>query len=1000
MTLFDRISESPLPASAEAAARGFDEWDDRLATADPGFRSRAAAVRNDPSSHRLLAGVFGSSPHLTAAILRECPFVVALFEDGPEAAVAAAFDELDADAAASTGRPEIAAALRRAKRRVALTVALADLAGAWPLELVTSTLSELASRTLDHALAFLLRDRARSGRFALPAEADGDWRAFGIVLLGMGKLGAGELNFSSDVDLIALYDSERVPTTRPERLQQDVVHLIRDLVTLMEERTAEGYVFRTDLRLRPDPASTPLAVSIRAAEVYYESVGQNWERAAMLKARPVAGDIAVGDEFLETIRPFVWRRHLDFWAIKDIHSIKRQINANRGGGRIATDGHNVKLGRGGIREVEFYAQTLQLIWGGREPSLRVRPTIEALSALVAAGHVEAEVARDLTEAYGFLRRVEHRLQMVDDHQTHSLPDAGRMDAFVRFMGYDDMDRFRSDLHAVLRTVETHYGALFEEDQALGSSGNLVFTGADDDPETLATLRRLGYEQPERVAAAVRDWHRGRMGATRSTRARELLTELMPRLLEALGATADPDDAFRNFDAFLHRLPAGVQLFALFQANPDLLGLVAEIMGSAPHLAAHLSRHPIVLDAVLTGDFNDPPPDTEGMRRDLAAALERARDFQDVLDATRRWTNDRKFQVGVQVLHRSLEPLDACRAYTDIADSVVAALLPEVERGFAERHGRVPDSGIAILAYGKWGSVELTPASDLDMVVVYDAPDVQTPSAGAAPLSAATWYLRLTQRLLTAVTTLTGEGRLYEVDLRLRPSGSDGPIAAHIAALETYQHESAWPWEHMALTRARVVAGPPALTERIEGLRRAVLTLRRDPALVRRQVSAMRRRMAETHAGTDLFAVKHRRGGLVDLDFIAQCLTLAHAADHPALTARDSRAVLTAAAEAGLIAPDAAHALIDASRLWIRLQLLLRLMGAENSAPRAARPAIRAALAAGFGDPDFATLEARIEATYATVAALFDEIVGDPAAAAMDEIPAAPLPRGAQREEEE
>ena len=400
-------------------------------------------------------------------------------------------------------------------------------------------------------------------------------------------------------------------------------------------------------------------MSVPAALAYYESVGQNWERAALIKARPVAGDRAAARRFLRELQPFIWRKNLDFAAIQDIHSIKRQINAHRGGGKIAVEGHDIKTGRGGIREIEFFAQTQQLIWGGRLQELRVGPTCEALRRLAGAGRIDPATAAQLIDDYRFLRRLEHRLQMVDDAQTHALPsDRAGIERIAVFLGYSDTEAFVADLRAHLASVERHYAELFEQAPTLAGPGNLVFTGADDDRETLRTLSQLGFAEPATVSALVRSWHHGRLRATRSQRAREILTELVPELLRIFGATPHPDAALRRFDQFLSHLPAGVQLFSLFHANPGLLALVAEIMAGAPRLAERLAQYPALLDSVLTQGFFAPLPDLAGLAAELDQVMMGVRDFEETLDRLRRWAGERRFQIGVQLLRRALDGAQA------------------------------------------------------------------------------------------------------------------------------------------------------------------------------------------------------------------------------------------------------------------------------------------------------------------------------------------------------
>ena len=545
-----------------------------------------------------------------------------------------------------------------------------------------------------------------------------------MIVLGLGKLGGRELNYSSDIDLILLYDPASPAAPAPDRAQSLFGRVARDLVRILDERTGDGYVFRTDLRLRPDPRSTPLAISVPAALTYYETVGQNWERAALIKARPVAGDLIAARHFLTELQPFIWRRNLDFAAIEDIHSIKRQIQAHKGGGRIAVEGHDIKTGRGGIREIEFFAQTQQLIWGGRMRALRVGPTCAALRALAATGRIDAATCDALIDHYRFLRRVEHRLQMVEDAQTHRLPaDQDGIARLAVFLGYKNPDDFVAELRARLGAVEKHYAELFEEAPSLAGPGNLVFTGTEDDPETLATLGRLGFGEPARVAAMVRGWHHGRIRATRSQRAREILTEFVPELLRVIGGTASPDTAILRFDRFLSQLPAGVQLFSLFHANPGLFSLVADIMAEAPRLAESLAHRPALLDAVLTAEFCRPPARTRRAgRRSRRAALGRAR-FRGY--ARPAAALDQRAPVsgrGTALAPHDRRQRGRRRAGRHRRCRHLAALLPAVAADFARAHGEVPSGAFAIVAMGRLGSREMTLASDLDLILIYDAPD--------------------------------------------------------------------------------------------------------------------------------------------------------------------------------------------------------------------------------------------------------------------------------------
>ncbi len=981
-TFASEQNDLPRPGDPKGAERALERWREAAqASGDPEIGAFAEALCSDGSGRRLLEAVFGNSPFLTQAAVADPVFARALLADGPDPALEGVMENLAGFRNQSLDEVSLAAGLRSAKRRVALTVAVADITGIWPLERVTGALSDFAEAALGCALAHLLRAAAADGAFVLEDDIDPE-RGCGLILLGIGKLGGRELNYSSDVDLIAFFDRRRIRTETPEKLQDVFVRLIRKLVRMMEDRTADGYVFRTDFRLRPDPASMPLAVSTQAAETYYETLGQNWERAALIKARPVAGDRQAGEAFLSYLQPFLWRRHLDFAAIQDIHSIKRQIVAHWGGDTIAIGGHNVKLGRGGIREIEFFAQTQQLIWGGRSPALRCRGTEDALRALTAEGRVADDTARDLIAAYRFLRRVEHRLQMIDDEQTHTLPeDPEKLRRLAVFLGYADGDAFASDLLSHLKRVETHYAHLFEDAPALGAAGdvtgNLVFTGAETDSETIKTLSGLGFGNPGNVDQAVRGWHHGHTRATRSTRARQLLTELMPVLLKALARTPDPDAAFLKFDEFLARLPSGVQLFSLFHSNPQMLDLVAEIMGAAPRLAERLSRRPLLLDSVLSADFPQPPPPKEVMVAELAQRLERSEGMEGALDTSRQWANERKFQVGVQTLRGTLAPDQAAGALSDVADATLACLLPCIQAEFARHHGKIASHGLAVVALGKLGAREMTSNSDLDLIFIYESGSA--PSDGARPLPASQYFARLCQRLINALSALTAEGRLYEVDMRLRPSGQAGPIASSLEAFVQYHAETAWTWEHMALTRARTVAGPPELTARVDDAIRAVLTRPRDNDALCREVADMRGRVDVEHHTDSLWDVKFLRGGLMDIEFIAQYLQLKNAHAHPEVLSTGSRLALQRLQGAGLLDPSIARDLIEALNLWQPLQAMLRLTFArefsgfsEGDVPRP----LQDILARIGGSADFVKLKGRVAVTAAKCYSHFQNLIGD------------------------
>ncbi|MDE1903327.1 MAG: bifunctional [glutamine synthetase] adenylyltransferase/[glutamine synthetase]-adenylyl-L-tyrosine phosphorylase [Alphaproteobacteria bacterium] len=972
---FDTYDNLPPVADDAAAAVGLARWHE---TADDVRDANLAVFMRDlaadSAGRRLLTTLFGNSPYLANCCFRESALLARLWRQGVAATFAELISRLNRDLTPTMPQEALAAELRRLKRGAALTIAIADIAGLWPLTQTMEALSRFAEDALALATRHLLHAAAARGLLAL-RHADDPARDSGFVVLAMGKLGASELNYSSDIDLVVVFDPEKARIIGDTDSQTLFSRMTQDLVRVMAERTDEGYVFRTDLRLRPDPGSTPPALSLPAALAYYESAGQNWERAALIRARPVAGDRDAGREFLAALTPFLWRKYLDFAAIQDIHSIKRQIHAHRGGAAVAVAGHNVKLGRGGIREIEFFAQTQQLIWGGREPDLRQRQTVPALEALAAAGHISRQAADDLAEAYAFLRRVEHRLQMIDDAQTHTIPaDTDGIRHLALFLGYATADAFAADLTRQLTIVESHYANLFEEAPSLAAPGNLVFTGTDDDPETLRTLTALGFADPGGVAGIVRAWHHGRYRATRSQRARELLTELVPALLRSFGASAAPDAALIRFDHFLGRLPAGVQSFSLLHQNPGLLDLVAEIMSAAPTLAETMMNRPGVLDAVLAAGFFEPLPPCAALTADVGQLLDRARHAEEMLDLARRWVAERKFQVGVQALRRRLDGEAAGGAFADIAEAALAALLPRVAAEFARTNGTIAGGAVAVLGLGKLGSREMTYASDLDLILIYDAPDDAESTGGAQPLAAPTYYARLSQRFINALTAATAEGRLYDVDMRLRPSGTAGPVATSLQAFRRYHRELAWTWEQMALTRARPVVGDGAFVAHVMAEIRSVLVRPRSTPELANEVVAMRRRIADTHRNPSAFDVKHRPGGLIDIEFIAQFLQLRDAAQTPQILHANTRSALTALVVAGALTHGDCEILIHALTLWRNVQGLLKLTVREPFDEAATPPTVKDLIAHGAAAIDFDALKQDMETAARAAHGLFRRLV--------------------------
>ncbi len=813
------------------------------------------------------------SPFLTRLLILYPDVVIDLSSHGIDIAYLNFADKILELPDKEWDQPLLMRELRIAKGKLALLTALADVAKIWSLEQVTAALSDFAEQCLVITINYLMRAAHKRGEIK-----HGDVRKSGIIILGMGKLGGRELNYSSDIDLILLYELGRIGYKGRHNEQHFMNKLAHDLVSIMQDRTSDGYVFRTDLRLRPDPASTPPVVTVDSAYYYYESVGQNWERAAMIKARPIAGDIDAGEKFLKSLTPFMWRRSLDFAAINDIHSIKRQMDT-RQNKQIKLSGHNIKLGLGGIREIEFYAQIHQLIWGGREVKLRLRSTCETLAVLLEMGLIDAEKENTMRTAYVFLRTLEHRIQMVADEQTHSLPTTDiALKNIAEFMGYADLELFSCDLLKNLYAVHEIYASSFRSAESLSDTGNLVFTGVSHDAETLKTIRDMGYSQPEVISEIIMGWHHGSCRSTRTKRARELLTEMMPAILKRLSETASPDVAFLKFNEFLKNLPAAIQLFSLFQMNPHLLGLIADIMGSAPMLASNLSHMPELLDAVLYEDFYDHLPSPENLEAQIQEKLKGAEYFEDCIDRLCQFRNEKQFQAGVQLLKQMVDSRQTGKFLSNLAECIVGQTLKIVTAEFERTYGIITGSSFAIIALGKLGSQEMTFSSDIDLVFVYDAQDFEEFSNGEKSFTASVYYNRLTQRLLNTLSAIGREGRLYEVDTRLRPSGGQGALAASKQAFENYFEQAAWTFEYMAFTKARAVAGDLSLLEEMESYIEKQISKFRDVEKLRLDVLDMRDRIAKEHFTENPWDIKYIRGGLIDIDFIAQYLLLRYAPD--------------------------------------------------------------------------------------------------------------------------
>lgn len=928
----------------------------------------APIVATHPEAGVLLAGIAEGSPYLRRIMTRWPEWLPGFLETPVEVSLADILAETRA-VASQSDFGLISRVLRHNKARTALLLAMADLGGVLDTVAVTEAITDFADVAVQAALRFGLNAAVREGELAVPDVAEPE-RDLGLFVLALGKHGARELNYSSDIDLTIFYDPERPGIASARDPQKLAISLVKGIVKLLNERTVDGYVERVDLRLRPDPGLTPIAMPDHAALGYYESVGQNWERAAMIKARPIAGDIAAGHAFLKELEPFIWRKYFDYAAIADIHAMKRQIYAVRGHDQIAVPGHDLKVGRGGIREIEFFVQTQQLVYGGRRPALRGARTLDMLQALSTEGWVAPEAATELAVAYCFLRDLEHRVQMVNDEQTQKLPkNEDELAALAAFAGYTRAGLEKA-LVKQMRIVERHYARLFETVPGLASeAGSLVFTGVEDDPETLNTLRRLGFQRPDMVAETVRGWHFGRRPAITTPRAREIVTELVPGLLEAFGNSSDPDGALLSFDNALQHMPAAIELFSILKNNDELRRLFAEILGTAPRLSQIVALSPHVLDVLVDPEFTAGLT-LEAARARIAPRLQREVDFESFLDRARELGRAERFLLGTRVLSRVLPLAEIGAAHTAVAEIFLEIVLDRTRQEFAQTYGEIPGSSMILVGYGKAGSREMTANSDLDLVVIYKAsPDAV--SDGRRSLMPAEYFAKLTQRLVSALSAPMRSGTLYEIDLRLRPSGRKGTVATSINGFRDYQLTEAETWEHMALTRARPLAGDADLAREWHAAAVDILAQAPSRKMVGKAAAEMRGLMAQSKPGRDMFDVKDWPGGLVDCEFVAQVLTL----ENPDLFGLGTGGAIDEAARRGFIGAEEAEVLLKAWRLQSAFAQVTRLCLPEAFEEATASAVFKRRLAGLLDYPDFNFLVAEMKAVQGAARGVFSKAIG-------------------------
>lgn len=842
------------------------------------------------------------------------------------------FDDALTQALSAHVAGDVGATLRQQRQGVALVTALADLSGTWDLTQVTRTLSDFADDALDVAIATAIAERAPGAE------------PHGFAAIALGKLGGQELNYSSDIDPIFLFD----PATLPHRERDDVgeaaVRVGRRVIELLSARDEHGYVFRVDMRLRPTPEVTPIVLPVDAAISYYESQALAWEQAAFIRSRACGGDLALGRHFLDAIQPFIWRRSMDFGQIRRIGDITQRIRSAYAAGQEFGPGFDLKRGRGGIREVEFFAQVHQLIHGGRDASLRVRPTMDALRALAAAGHIGAGDAAALAENYRVLRTLEHRLQMVDDQQTHSLPvDSVSLDRVAALHGMAD----GAALLSALRPVVDHVGTTF--DGLVGDDGEGRSERWPRELDASASCARdAGFVDAAMVAQRIAEWRSGAVRVLRSAAAQEALEAVLPSLLASLGRCYDPDSVVVHFDRFVSGLPSAVNFFNLLAARPPMLETLVAILGHAPTLAAELGSRPELIEGLIDASvfktMADPATLSASMRGGGPTTS-----YEAALDHARRVVGESRFALGVQLVEGTHDPLSVARSYADVADAALQRLVDCTIMEFESVHGRVHDAELLILALGRYGGQALTHASDLDLILLFTG-DHLAESDGDRPLGATRYFNRLGQRVVAALSVPTAAGRLYEVDTRLRPQGTQGPLVASLDAFARYQREDAWTWEHMALTRARTVYGSEGGRAALDAVIADVLNQRRDPARLHADIVKMRADMAAHKPPAGPFDVKMIEGGLVDAEFAVHARQLMHhTAFSPSLDVALQR--LVAEQHAPADAP-------DALTLLSRMLVTLRLMAPGGQEPADAETRARiahACLAAHEGPRDWTRL---------------------------------------------
>jgi len=897
------VSAAPAELQATVAAH-LHAWTERLAAMN-------LASPQLPGFADALVKVWCGSQFVAEQCCKNPELLLGLVDSGDLARVYQSHDYTDKlNALTVVSESALMAALRQLRRREMVRIAWRDLAGWSDLQETLMDLSLLAEACIRHALDFLYRQAVE--KRGMPVFKDG--RPMQIIVLGMGKLGAYELNYSSDIDLIFAFPEEGIlPDRKETRYSEFFTRLCQSLVRVLDDITADGFVFRTDIRLRPYGDSGAVIMTFDGMENYYLTQAREWERYAMIKARQVAGDFEAGKQLMAMLHAFVYRRYLDYGAFEELRSLKQQITQEL---RRKDRMENVKLGPGGIREIEFIGQAFQLIRGGKEKSLQMRGIQDVLTRLGELHLLTAEDAEQLQQSYRFLRIVENHIQQYQDKQTHDLPASPPARAALAyalgFAGWDhckqELDRVRGDVHEV-------FGQVFSLSKHDQDAGRLIWHGDGDE---LEGLKAYGFADAEAARENIQAFKASAAVRRLTAKGAGVLERLMPQVFEAMRAYDRPDPVLRRVLDIFAAVAGRTVYLALLSENPQALALLIKLAAASPWLCRYLAQHPVIFDELIDPRSLFAPL----QRHDLAEQLERllqpvdVQELEQMMILLRQFKQQQVLKVAAADIVGAIPLMVVSDYLTYIAESIVVKVVKRAWLMLVDKHGSPPGSdtehnGFAVIGLGKFGGIELGYGSDLDLVFIYDCLDGNAPTDGDKPIATAQFYGRLGQRVRHILDTKMLSGVLYEVDMRLRPNGDSGLLVCPINGYEDYQKNQAWTWEHQALVRGRFIAGDPALKAKYEAVRHLILSLPRDAEALKKEVRDMREKMRASLAPReeDKFDLKQSKGGIADIEFIVQYGVLSQAATHPALTTyTDNIRQLDGLAEAVFLSRDNAATL--------------------------------------------------------------------------------------------